>query len=192
MELQGVCIYLTNGGHGNNRKVEGGDITLPEIDVSEVRISIVTHLQATDPGVTLLGRGQSGGKIVKNASSGVSAVKFNDKELEDSGEQVIDPRILLEGIEELGDSGSTSESDPKQRADKLVVVGALVNEVPWETCEEVEEEARPEVPNGDLVVVEDQGEGVGVNFVIAHQELQENVHQENQLPRYVKEEYVVR
>lgn len=150
--------YLTNGGHGNNGKVEGGDITLPEIDVSEVRICIVSHLQATDPGVTLLGRGQSGGKIVKNASSGVSAVKFNDEEFEDSGEQVIDPCILLEGFEELGDTRSTSESDPEQRAEELVVVSALVNEVPWETCEEVEDEARLEVPGGDLVMVDDQGE----------------------------------
>lgn len=146
-------MYLTNGGHGNNCEVEGGDVTLPEIDVSEVGIRIVTHLQATDPGVTLLGSGQSGGKIVKNACSGVGAVEFNHEEFEDSGEQVIDPSILLESVEELGDSGSTSESDPKQRTDDLVAVGALVNEVPGETCEEVEEEARLEVPDGDLVMV---------------------------------------
>ncbi|KOM40331.1 hypothetical protein LR48_Vigan04g052900 [Vigna angularis] len=63
-----------------------------------------------------------------------------------------------EGVEELGDTGSTSKSDPEQRAEEVDVVGALVDEIPWETCEEVKDEARLEVPDDDLVVVEDQGE----------------------------------
>ena len=51
----------------------------------------------------------------------MGAIKFNDKEFEDTGEQVTDTGVLLEGVEELGDSESTAEPYQEKIADELVV-----------------------------------------------------------------------
>lgn len=118
----------------------------------------------------------------------MGAIKFNDKEFEDTGEQVTDTGVLLEGVEELGDSESTAEPYQEKIADELVVGGEFVKVVPGETGEKVGEEARLEVSKGDLVGVQDQGEGVGLDLVIANQEPEEDVKEEKQLPRHVQQE----
>lgn len=141
-DIDGVDVSVSNSGHGNNGEVEGGHVTLPEVDISEVRVGIVTHLQATDPRVTLLGGRHGGSEIIENACSGVGAVKFNDQEFDDSGEEVIDPGVLLEGLEELGDSESTTKPYPKEIANEFFVGSEFVNVVPWEAAEKVEDEAR--------------------------------------------------
>ena len=191
MEWIGNGHEFTNSSHGDNSKVEGGGVALPEVDVAEVGIGEVAHLEGANPSVGLVGGGDGGGQIVEDAGRRVGAVKLNNEELDNPGAEIVDPNVLLEPLEELGDSAGPVEPDPQQIADELFSAGGLVDVVPGEAAEEVEGEAgRLEVAPGDAVAVVDDAVGVGV--AVRHEEAQHDVDQERELPRDVQQEYLLR
>lgn len=114
-ELRSLINWLiTNSGHGNNGKIEWGDVTLPEVNLSEMGIAIVTHLQASNPSVSLLGGRHGCGQIIKEAGSRMCAVKFHNKKLGNSCEKVVDPYIFLQLLKKLCHSACSAQTYPQQ------------------------------------------------------------------------------
>lgn len=104
---------ITNSGHGNNGKIEWGDVTLPEVNLSEMGIAIVTHFQASNPSVSLLGGRHGCGQIIKEAGSRMCAVKFHNKKLGNSCEKVVD-HIFLQLLKKLCHSACSAQTYPQQ------------------------------------------------------------------------------
>lgn len=90
---------LTNSCHSNNCKVHRSSVSSPEIDLSKLRVTVISQLQASNPSIPFLRRRQRRGQVIEDTSGGVSAIELDENKLDNSCEKVIDSYIFLHFVE---------------------------------------------------------------------------------------------
>jgi len=104
----------TDGRHGDDGKVQRGDVAGEQVDLPEVDVPGVPQRQAADPGAGLARRRQRGGEVVEDAGGGVREVELDGDELHDAREEVADADVLLHPLEEGHDLAGPVQPQPHQ------------------------------------------------------------------------------
>lgn len=130
----------------------------------------------------------SGGEVVEYAGSGVRAVELHHNELHNSRKQVIDADVLLHLMEESSHLPQPVQPNPQEVPHLFFSPADLVDEIPWEAAEGIEDETRSQIAEGDGAGAVDNAVGVGV--AVGEEEEEDDVDEEGCLGGDVEEEKV--
>lgn len=181
-----MYITITDSGHGHNREIQGRQIALPEVYFPEILVAVVAQPQAPNPCIPFLGLRQGGGEIVEYAGSRVRVIQLDNNKLHNPRKQIINANVLLHFLKEASHFPHPAQSNPQEVPHFFLPPTELVDEIPREAAEEVENEARPEVAEGNGCRAVDHAVGTGV--AVGEVELDEDVGEECNLAGDVEEE----